>query len=133
MPVNIQTKYLFLTQALLCISHHELTVANERERILLTFPSVTPTMATREDSAESQSLLASQQPNYEGAEDVSVEAGNADQPRDIVQVQKTSVWTVIWYTILLTGGILALVFFIKGFIDAGDVDVSLSRISASLI
>ena len=32
--------------------------------------------------------------------------------------------TILWYTALVAAGILALVFFIKGFIDAGDVDVS---------
>ena len=88
-------------------------------------------MATRKDSAEDQPLLASQQPNYEGAEEASVQAENGDEPTDIVQ--KTSVWTVIWYIILLTGGTLALIFFVKGFIDAGDVDVGLSRIPAGLI
>ena len=34
-------------------------------------------------------------------------------------------WTVLWYIIWIAAGILILVFLIKGFIDAGDVDVSL--------
>ncbi len=84
-------------------------------------------MATRTDDAEDQPLLASQQPNYEGAENASVQVANSDRPADIVK--RTSVWTAIWYIVLLTGGTLALVFFIKGFIDAGDVDVGLSRLS----
>ena len=84
-------------------------------------------MATRKDSAEDQPLLASQQPNYEGTEDTAVRVENGEQSID--ELQKTSVRTVIWYIILFTGGTLALIFLIKGFIDAGDVDVGLSKIS----
>ena len=39
--------------------------------------------------------------------------------------EKANLSTILWYTIWVTAGILILVFFIKGFIDAGDVDVSL--------
>ena len=79
-------------------------------------------MATRTDGAEDQPLLASQPPNYEGAENASMQVANGDQPAD-----KTTAWKVLWYVILLTGGSLALAFFVKGFIDAGDVDVSFCR------
>lgn len=80
-------------------------------------------MTTQTDSAEAQPLLASPQTNYEGIEDASVQVTNGDE----LIVEKTSPWTVLLYIGLLTGGILALIFFIKGFIDAGDVDVGLSR------
>jgi hypothetical protein len=87
-------------------------------------------MATQTDSAEGRPLLASPQANYEGIEDASVQVTSEDQPT----VEKTSPWTVLSYIVLLTGGILALIFFIKGFIDAGDVDVRLSvEISPGLI
>jgi hypothetical protein len=39
--------------------------------------------------------------------------------------EKTHLWTALRYTIGVVGGVLILVFFIKGFIDAGDVDVCL--------
>ncbi|KAI9439215.1 mitochondrial carrier [Lactarius indigo] len=78
-------------------------------------------MATQTDGAEGRPLLVSQQPNYEGIENASVEAANGNQPTD----KQTTMWTVIWYIVLLIGGTLALVFFIKGFIDAGDVDFDL--------
>jgi hypothetical protein len=52
-----------------------------------------------------------------------MQVANGDRPAD-----KTSVWKVICYIILLAGGSLALVFFVKGFIDAGDVDVGLLRL-----
>jgi len=41
----------------------------------------------------------------------------------------TYLWTVLWYTILVVVGTLILVLFIKGFIDAGDVNVSLLCLS----
>ena len=78
-------------------------------------------MATRTDSAEDQPLLASQPPNYEGTENASIQVANGDRP--------TTVWMVICYIIMLTGSSLALVFFIKGFIDAGDSDVGLLRLT----
>ncbi|KAH9051336.1 mitochondrial carrier [Lactarius deliciosus] len=78
-------------------------------------------MATQTDGAEDRPLLASQQPNYDGIENASAEAANGDQPAD----KQTIMWTVIWYIVLLSAGTLALVFFIKGFIDAGDVNFDL--------
>jgi hypothetical protein len=38
---------------------------------------------------------------------------------------KRSWWTILWYTVLLGLGIFFTVLFIKGFIEADDVDVSL--------
>ena len=101
-----------------CICHHQSAAS-----YLPTFLSFTPTMEAQTDSAEGRPLLASPQTSYEGAEEASVPVTNADQ----TTAEKTSPWTVLWYIVLLTGGILALIFFIKGFIDAGDVDVGLSR------
>ncbi|KAH8985401.1 mitochondrial carrier [Lactarius akahatsu] len=78
-------------------------------------------MATQTDGAENRPLLAFQQPNYEGIENASAEAANGDQQVD----KQTTMWTVIWYIVLLSAGTLALVFFIKGFIDVGDVNFDL--------
>jgi hypothetical protein len=39
--------------------------------------------------------------------------------------KKPSLFTILWYTICLAGGIAAAVFFIKGFYDACDIHVSL--------
>ena len=39
--------------------------------------------------------------------------------------KKTSLFTILWYTICVAVGIIALVFFIKGFYDACDIHVSL--------
>lgn len=80
-------------------------------------------MTAQTDTAEDRPLLDSPQTNYEGAEEASVQVTNAEQ----TTAGKTSLWTILWYIVLLTGGILALIFFIKGFIDAGDADVGLSR------
>jgi len=82
-------------------------------------------MAIRTDDVEGQPLLVSQQPNYEGTENTSAEGVNGD--RGTIKVEQMSVRMVILYIVLLIGGTLALVFFIKGFIDAGDVEASPSR------
>jgi hypothetical protein len=39
--------------------------------------------------------------------------------------EKANLSTVLWYTVWVAAGTLTLVLFIKAFIDAGDVDVSL--------
>jgi len=49
-----------------------------------------------------------------------MQVANGDRVAD-----KTTVWMVVRYIVLLTGGSLALVFFVKRFTDAGDVDSDL--------
>jgi hypothetical protein len=84
--------------------------------------------------AERQPLLASQQQGAQGSQStnsISVPTtanpeiptdADVSAPDDVEQ--KTYIWTVLWYIILVSAGVLALVLIIKGFIDAGDVNVS---------
>ncbi len=99
------------------------------------FPSTyAPTpMSTPIDDPERQPLLSPQQLNVDNPEASGSVAAtdptddlatDADVLRPEVE-RKTYPWTVLWYTILVVAGTLILVLFIKGFIDAGDVDVSL--------
>jgi hypothetical protein len=83
-------------------------------------------MSTLTGDAERQPLLAAQQQSDQGSQPVAnleiPTSADASTP-DAVE-QTTYVRSVIWYIILVSGGALALVFLIKGFIDAGDADVS---------
>jgi hypothetical protein len=89
--------------------------------------------ATPTADAERQPLLASQQQGVQGSQptDLVPTTANLEIPTDTaattpdVLEQKTyHVWTVLWYIILISGGTLALFLIIKGFIDAGDANVS---------
>lgn len=90
-------------------------------------------MSTSLDDTERQPLLPPQQRSVDDPQtigNVTATATPDDLPTDANVTKpdlevKTYLWTVLWYTILVAVGILILVFFIKGFIDAGDVDVSL--------
>lgn len=44
-------------------------------------------------------------------------------PEDILPAKKRSWWTIGWYSTLSVLGVIAVVLFIKGFIDADDVEV----------
>jgi hypothetical protein len=93
-------------------------------------------MSTSLDDAERQPLLSPQQQSVDNSQaieyvtttvtpdDLPVPTDDANVPKPDLEV-KTYLWTVLWYITLMAAGILILVFFIKGFIDAGDVDVSL--------
>ncbi|KAI0251611.1 mitochondrial carrier [Lactifluus subvellereus] len=88
-------------------------------------------MSTLPDDGERQPLLQGSQPT----EDINISVPVADPeiPTDPDAAkpdpveQTTYLWTVLWYIILALGGTLVLVFFIKGFIDAGDVDFDLKK------
>jgi hypothetical protein len=89
--------------------------------------------ATPTTDAERQPLLASQQQDVQGSQptDTIPTTANLEIPTDTdasmpdVLEQKTyHVWIVLWYIILVSGGTFALVFITKGFIDAGDGNVS---------
>jgi hypothetical protein len=86
-------------------------------------------MSTVTDDGERQPLLQGSQPTESISTSVLVAdpetPTDADAAKPDSVERTTDVWTVLWYIILVSGGTLALVFFIKGFIDAGDVDVSL--------
>jgi hypothetical protein len=92
-------------------------------------------MSTLTDDPERQPLLP---PQRQGVDDSQTAENatatvpsddlptNADAAKPDADVEgRTYLWTVFWYIIWTAAGILILVFFIKGFIDAGDVDVSL--------
>ena len=92
-------------------------------------------MSTSLDDAERQPLLSPQQQSVDDSQNsgnVAATVTPDDPPSDAnlnvtkpdLEV-KTYLWTVLWYIILVVAGVVILVFFIKGFIDAGDVDVSL--------
>lgn len=55
-------------------------------------------------------------------------ANLAREPAEDVEEtkKKRSWWTILWYTVLGALGIFFAVLFIKGFIDADDVNVSLN-------
>ena len=90
-------------------------------------------MSTLTDDPERQPLLPSTQQSTESSqttENVTTTVTN-DDPLPIYAdtnkpdpEERAHLSTILWYTALVAAGILALVFFIKGFIDAGDVDVS---------
>ena len=102
--------------------------------ILPTNPQSTP-MSTSLDDAERQPLLSPQQRSIDDSQNIENVAATltpddspTDPTLDVTKPDlevKTYLWTVLWYTILVVAGVFILVFFIKGFIDAGDVDVSL--------
>lgn len=90
-------------------------------------------MSTSLDNAERQPLLSPQQRSVDDPQTIEYVTATVtpdDSPTDAdvtkpdVEV-KTYLWTLLRYFILVVAGIFVLVFFIKGFIDAGDVDVSL--------
>jgi hypothetical protein len=92
-------------------------------------------MSTSLDDAERQPLLSPQQRSVDDSQNignvaatVTPDDSSTDPTLNVAKPDlevKTYLWTVLWYTILVVAGVFILVFFIKGFIDAGDVDVSL--------
>jgi len=90
-------------------------------------------MSTSLDNAERQPLLSPQQRSVDDSQTIEYVTATVtpdDSPTDANVTKpdpevKTYLWTLLWYFILVVAGIFVLVFFIKGFIDAGDVDVSL--------
>ncbi|TFY66814.1 hypothetical protein EVG20_g4278 [Dentipellis fragilis] len=50
----------------------------------------------------------------------------ADQPIELPK-RKTTVWLVLWYLLILVIASLAIGFFVKGFMDADDVDFDLGK------
>jgi hypothetical protein len=89
------------------------------------------------DDPERQPLLSPQQlnadnPEASGSVTATDPADDLATDADVLRPEvprTTYLWTVLWYTILVVVGTLILVLFIKGFIDAGDVDVSLLCLS----
>jgi len=90
-------------------------------------------MSTSLDNAERQPLLSPQQRSVDDPQTIEYVTATVtpdDSPTDANVTKpdfevKSYLWTLLWYTILVVAGVFVLVFFIKGFIDAGDVDVSL--------
>jgi hypothetical protein len=84
--------------------------------------------------AERQPLLASQEQSVQdpqSTDNISVPVTNLEAPTDADAThsipdaveQTTYLRTVLWYIILISGGITTLIFF-KALIDAGEADVS---------
>jgi hypothetical protein len=95
-------------------------------------------MSTLTDDPERQPLLPSRQQSAESSQttgNVTTTVTNDDPLPIYVDTSKPDpeerahLSTILWYTVWVAAGILALVFFIKGFIDAGDLEVSLSYLS----
>jgi hypothetical protein len=93
-------------------------------------------MSQLTDDPERQPLLPPQQPSVENSQ--SQTTGNiptSDTHDDSPPIntdasnpglyKKPSLFTILWYTIWVAVGIITLVFFIKGFYDACDINVSL--------
>jgi hypothetical protein len=100
---------------------------------VLPAPQSTP-MSTSLDDAERQPLLSQQQQSVDNSQTIEYVTATVtpdDLPTDDANVTKpdldlkTHLWTILRYITLAAAGVLILVFFVKGFIDAGDVDVSL--------
>lgn len=85
------------------------------------------TVADTPGAGERQPLLPPPEPvsdqdihDEENPENLASEtAKDIDEPK-----RKRSWWAILWYTILAGLGIFLTVIFIKGFIEADDVDVS---------
>jgi hypothetical protein len=93
-------------------------------------------MSQLTDDPERQPLLPPQQQNVENSQTTgNITTTDSDthddsQPTDTdatnpVLEKRPSLFTILWYTILVAVGIIVLVFFIKGFYDACDISVSL--------
>lgn len=57
-----------------------------------------------------------------GAQD-DTDAGNLTKDDDAPPETKRTWWTIFWYALFTTAGVVILGVFIKGFIDADDVEV----------
>jgi hypothetical protein len=94
-------------------------------------------MSSLTDDPERQPLLPPGQQSVESSEttgnvttsvtndDLLPIQADASEPDGPDLERKTYLSTVLWYTVWLAVGTLTLVLFIKGFMDACDVDVSL--------
>jgi hypothetical protein len=91
-------------------------------------------MSQLTDDPERQPLLAPQQQSVESVQTTG-NINTTDAPDDSPPIdtdtsspgveKKPSLSMILWYTIWVALGIIALVFFIKGFYDACDINVSL--------
>ena len=91
-------------------------------------------MSQLTDDPERQPLLSAQQQSVENLQAtgniITTDTHDDSPPIDTDASnpgleKKPSLLTILWYTIWVAVGIIALVFFIKGFYDACDINVSL--------
>lgn len=91
-------------------------------------------MSQLTDDPERQPLLPPQQQSVENSQTTgnitTTDTHDESPPIDTdagnpVLDKKPSLFMILWYTIWVAVGIIALVFFIKGFYDACDINVSL--------
>jgi hypothetical protein len=85
-------------------------------------PEHQPLLPSRQQSVESSQTTGNVTTTVTNDDLLPINAADASMP-DVEE--KASLSTALWYTIWVAAGTLALVLFIKAFIDAGDVDVSL--------
>ena len=95
-------------------------------------------MSQLTDDPERQPLLAPQQQSVESVQitgNITTPHAPDDSPPIDTDAsnpgveKKPSLSTILWYTIWVALGIITLVFFIKGFYDACDVNVSLHSLT----
>jgi hypothetical protein len=94
-------------------------------------------MSQLTDDAERQPLLPPQQQSVENSQTTGNISTTDTHDDDSAPIdtdtdasnpgleKKPSLFTILWYTVWAALGIIALVFFIKGFYDACDIHVSL--------
>lgn len=97
-------------------------------------------MSQLTDDPERQPLLPPQQQSVENSQTTgnitTTDTHDDSQPIDTNAStpdleKKPSLFTILWYTICAAAGIIVLVFFIKGFYDACDINVSLPVLTPS--
>ena len=99
-------------------------------------------MSTLADDPERQPLLPSRQQSVESSQitgNVTIVV-TSDDPLPVDAdtnkpdpEEKADLSTILWYTACVAAGTVALVLFIKSFIDAGDTDVSLLYLSLDAV
>jgi hypothetical protein len=117
-----------------CLGHRWSAIQTDLG-IVACFLQISP-MSPLMDDPERQPLLPPQQQGVESPENtgnITTTVTNDDSPttdtdtdaRNSVLEKMPNLSTVLWYTIWLVAGIIVLVFFIKGFMDACDINVGL--------
>ena len=108
-------------------------------QLLLHYQSSLMSKLSAPQHPEQQPLLntPAQPPSYDSTEDpgdaflteavtIGITPDGVAEQGEVLQRKKASVWVVMLKVVLVALAVAVLVAFIKGFIDAGDVDVSLT-------
>ncbi|KAA1474392.1 mitochondrial carrier [Dentipellis sp. KUC8613] len=89
-------------------------------------PLLGPQKPTSYSKAASDSDDTAVEVEITAADEEAAIPAEVDQPIELPK-RKTTVWLVLWYTLLLVIASLAIGFFVKGFMDADDVDFDLGK------